>query len=305
VRIFDSHHAFAYASVYAAAASAAGQFAYYRELEQAGELRIVVSAEELQAAAAAGTAPASRAASAAAGPVSPPGCREGHAPITVILALEGADPIVSPDRAGEWADAGLRVASLVHYGRGRYAGGTGTEAGLTDAGGILLGAFEENGIILDVTHLSERAFFEALSTYYGPLLASHNNCRALVPGDRQFSDDQIRLIAEREGVIGVAADAWMLSPGWIRGKSERNAVGIEALADHIEHICRITGSTDYAGIGSDLDGGYGREQTPRGLDTIADLSKLEIILKVRGFSREEREKIRYGNMERFFLNHLT
>ncbi len=282
--IIPSHRAFAYSSVCAAAASAAGQFAYYRELEKAGELRIVESAEQLKA--------------------STPAAPEGNERITVILAFEGADPIVSPQRLSGWAAAGLRVASLVHYGLGRYAGGTGTESGLTDEGRQLLKSFEDNGIILDVTHLSETAFFEALAAYGGPLLASHNNCRALVPGERQFSDEQIRMIAERGGIIGVAADAWMLYPGWRRGESGGNEVGIEVIADHIEHICRVTKSVEHAGIGSDLDGGYGREQTPRGLDTIADLSKLDAILAERGFTLEEREKICCGNMLRFFLRFL-
>ncbi|MCB0016103.1 MAG: membrane dipeptidase, partial [Anaerolineales bacterium] len=154
------------------------------------------------------------------------------------------------------------------------------------------------------THLSEKGFFQALDHFDGPVLASHNNCRALVPGDRQFSDEQIRRLLERDAVIGVAFDAWMLHPGWKRGVTDRNVVDISAAVDHIDHICQLAGDCAHAAIGSDLDGGFGTEQTPKGLDRIGDLHKLIPTLRERGYSEQDVDSIFHGNWLRYFQKHL-
>jgi len=159
-------------------------------------------------------------------------------------------------------------------------------------------------MILDVTHLAEPGFTEALALFGGPVMASHNNCRALVPGDRQFSDEQIRRLALRGAVIGVALDAWMLHPDWRKGQTPRGAVRIDAVGDHLDHICQLCGDCRHAAIGSDLDGGYGTEQTPLGLDTIADLQRLAGILADRGYSDEDISAVFHGNWLDFFSRHL-
>jgi membrane dipeptidase len=171
---------------------------------------------------------------------------------------------------------------------------------LSAAGIRLLKEFMRLGIILDVTHLSDTSFFQALNVYDGPMLASHHNCRALVPGDRQLSDEQIRMLIERGAVIGTAFDAWMLYPGWKRGQTKPEVVGIEVAADHIDHICQMAGNARHSAIGSDLDGGFGTEQTPRDLNTITDLHKLEEILARRGYSAADVDGIFFGNWLRFF-----
>src|SRR5437763_1171379 len=128
----------------------------------------------------------------------------GSPPFGFILSMEGADPILSPAQVREWWADGLRVVGMAHYGASAYAHGTACSGGLTPRGIDLLSAMAEAGMILDVTHLADESFWQAVKIWKGPLLASHNNCRALVPGDRQFDDDQIRLIIERGGVIGAA-----------------------------------------------------------------------------------------------------
>jgi membrane dipeptidase len=133
---------------------------------------------------------------------------------------------------------------------------------------------EQHGIILDLTHLSDEAFWQALDHFDGRVLASHNNCRALVPHQRQFDDRQIHAVIDRDGVIGAAFDNWMVRPGWVRGSKNNERVIIENVVDHIDHICQLAGDAEHAAIGSDLDGGFGREQSPSDLDTIADLQKL-------------------------------
>jgi membrane dipeptidase len=269
-----------------ASAAACGQYFYYKLLEHRGLMRMIRTAADLDA----------HCESWAGAPAT--------APIGYILAMEGADPIVEVGQAAAWWEWGLRSVNLVHYGKSRYAVGTGDDGPLSPDGGALLAEFEKLGMILDATHLSDTSFFEALDRFSGPVLASHNNCRALVPDGRQFSDRQIRMLIEREAVIGVALDAWMLTPGWIRGQSSRDQIGLEAVVDHIDHICQLAGNSLHAAIGSDLDGGFGTEQSPLGLDRISDLQKLDGILQQRGYSNEAIDGIFHGNWLRFFRRSL-
>jgi membrane dipeptidase len=270
-----------------ACAVARKQLAYYRKLERRGEASIILTAGELSNHWRRWEEGSS-----------------GELPVGFIPSMEGADPIVGPAQAEDWWSDGLRVVSLAHYGSSAFAMGTGGSGPLTPDGVQLLAQFERLGMILDVTHLAEPAFFEALDRFGGPVMASHNNCRALVPGDRQFSDEQLRRLFQRDAVIGVALDAWMLWPRWEIGKTSREVVTIDAVADHIDYICQLSGSARPVGIGSDLDGGYGREQTPVGLDTIADLQKLAGTLAERGYSDDDIDAVFHGNWLRFFGTHL-
>jgi membrane dipeptidase len=154
---------------------------------------------------------------------------------------------------------------------------------------------ERLGVLLDLTHLSDRALWEALDIYSGLVLASHNNCRALVPHQRQFGDAQLRAIMDRDGVIGVALDNWMIRPGWVLGARDNEPVSLAHVVDHIDHICQIAGSSRHAAIGSDLDGGFGREQSPRDLDTIADLQQLVGLLAGRGYAETDIAAVLHGN----------
>jgi membrane dipeptidase len=151
------------------------------------------------------------------------------------------------------------------------------------------------GMILDLSHFSDQAFWQALDRYTGPVLASHNNCRALVSHQRQFSDEQLHAIIERDGVVGVALDAWMLQDGWIVGHTSNEQVTLDNVVDHVDHICQLAGNSRHAAIGSDLDGGYGREQSPSDLDTIADLQKIGGLLTDRGYGNDDICAIMHGN----------
>ena len=218
--------------------------------------------------------------------------------------MEGADPIVEPQQVETWFNDGLRSVMLSHYGKSHYSVGTGDNGPLTPRGREMLKEFERVGMILDLTHLAEQSFFEAIERFRGPVMASHNNCRSLVPGDRQFSDEQIKLLLEREAVIGVVFDAWMLKPGWIIGQTKPEGLFMTAVVDQIDHICQLAGNCDHVGIGSDLDGGYGTEQTPSDLKTIADLQKLDSLLTQRGYSSTDVDKMFQGNWLRFFRRWL-
>ncbi len=248
-----------------------GQLAWYKCMEEAGQMVQITEREKLE--------------------------RhlllwEGSAdnkPIGYILSLEGADSIISPAHLEKAYDSGLRAIGPAHYGPGTYAQGTDAEGGITSKGRELLKEMERFNIILDATHLNDQSFWEAMDLFHGPVWASHNNCRVLVPHNRQFSDDQIRELIRRDSVIGVALDAWMMVPGWVRGKStpESMQVTLQLMADNIDHICQLAGNANHTAIGSDLDGAFGTEQCPGDIDTIADLQKLPDILKSRGYKEQE------------------
>jgi len=257
-----------------------GHLAYYQALAREGILRFIGNAEELDRHLADWE-------------------QNGRtAPIGLVLAMESADSILGPEQVGEWYEAGLRMVGISHYGVSSYAHGTGTEGGLLPRAKPLLAALRSHRIILDLTHLTDLAFWEALEAFDGPVAASHHNCRALVAGQRQLSDEMIRAIVERGGVIGVALDAWMLDPQWQREVPACDQVAhvtLQAVADHLDHIAQLVGNARHCGIGSDLDGGYGQEQAPRDLDTIADLQKLVGILEKRGCSPSDIRNIFSGN----------
>jgi membrane dipeptidase len=161
-------------------------------------------------------------------------------------------------------------------------------------------------LILDLTHLCDDAFWQAVKIYKGPVWASHQNCRALVPHGRQFSDDQVKVLIERDAIIGAAMDAWMIVPGWVRGKSDPASMScnLNALIAHIDHICQLAGNSRHVCIGSDLDGGFGREQCPADIHTIADVQLLPDLLAKKGYGPEDILGIMHGNALRFLKDAL-
>jgi membrane dipeptidase len=227
-----------------------------------------------------------------------------HFPIGYILSLEGADSIVSMNYLENAYQNGLRAIGPAHYGPGVYAYGTDSEGGIGNKGRELLKEMERLNIILDATHLCDESFWEALKHFNGHVWASHNNCRALVPHNRQFSDEQIKSLIERGAVIGAAFDAWMLKPNWIRGKSQPKEEGVflSTVIDHIDHVCQLAGNSYHSGLGTDLDGAFGTEQCPADLDTIADLQKIPELLTQRGYSENDIENIMYKNWVGFLEN---
>ncbi len=222
-------------------------------------------------------------------------------PVGFILSLEGADSLVNLSYLEKAYGYGLRALGPAHYGEGRYAGGTGTEDGFSAEGKLLLKEMQSLHIILDITHLTDKGFLEAMDLFQGNIWASHHNCRALVKNQRQLTDEQIKILISKGAVIGGVLDAWMLTDGWLRGVSLPKATGtdLNRLIDHYDHICQIAGNSNHIAIGSDLDGMFGTEQSPYDMDTISDLQKLPGLLKARGYTADDIEKVLHGNWLRF------
>jgi membrane dipeptidase len=265
-------------------ANAQGQLSYYRVLEEVGEVGLVRSVQDLDRLWERWET------------------EEGSdLPVGIIVSMECADPILGPDQLESWWEAGLRSVSLTHFGHGQYAAGTGVEGPLTGRGRELLSQLAQVGMTLDVSHLAEESFYGALDHFPGPVIASHNNCRALVPGDRQLSDEQIRLLLDRSAVIGLVLDAWMLVPGWVHGESSPENLRLTAVADHIDHVCQLAGNSRHAAIGSDVGG---LNHMPADFHTIADLQKLEPILAERGYFESDLDNIFNANWLRHFRRWL-
>ena len=272
-----------------------GQLAWYRVMTELGEMTPITNVAELDA-------------HVELWKSSPP-CDDGTAyvveskkqpgklPIGFVLSLEGADSIVTLDYLERSYNNGLRALGPAHYGPGRYADGTDSAGPLHPTGKELLKEMQRLGIILDVTHLCDQTFWDALDVYEGPLWASHQNCRTLAPWNRQFADDQIKAMVERDGLLGMAFDAIMMVPGWryLKSKPEDFQLKIERICDHVDHICQLAGSARHVCIGTDLDGGYGTEQTPMDLNSIADLQTLPGLFLARGYSEDDIEGFMHRN----------
>lgn len=260
-----------------------GQLAWYRVMEDKGEMVQITDRASLQKHVALwkdATIPSDK------------------KPIGYILSLEGADSIIDLRYLDKYYEQGLRAIGPAHFGPGRYAPGTHSDgSGLTPMGRELLKAMDRLHIILDATHLTDKGFFEAMDLFKGTVWASHQNCRAVVPGERQFSDEQIKVLIDRDAVIGGPLDAWMLYPNYKFGVSDSKSLGIhlEKLVDHFDHICQLAGNSNHIAFGTDLDGLFGTEQSPYDLDTIADVTKYHEILTRRGYNVEDRERVFSGN----------
>ncbi|MDR1556116.1 MAG: membrane dipeptidase [Tannerellaceae bacterium] len=268
-----------------------GQLAWYKAMEEDGQLVMIKDRETLETHLALWMNDES----------------PDQKPIGYLLSIEGADSFVTIGHLERAYRYGLRAVGPAHYGPGRYANGTDSSGRLNPMGQALLKRMDELGMILDLTHLNDEAFWHALELYKGPVWASHNNCRVFVNHNRQFSDEMIRALIAREAVIGLALDAWMMVPDWKRGVSTPRGMNcsLELMANNIDHICQLAGNTRYAAIGSDLDGAFGTEQCPYDLETIADVQKVFTLLKKRGYSEQDTAAIAHGNLIGFMRKALS
>jgi len=267
-----------------------GQLAWYRAMEADGQLKMIRTKADLDQHMVLWS----------------DGIDHMHKPIGYLLSLEGADSIVDISNLETAYNYGLRAIGPAHYGPGRYANGTDASGKLNEQGIMLLREMERLGMILDATHLNDDAFWDAVERYHGAIWASHNNCRKFVDHNRQFSDEMIRALVEKQAVIGVALDAWMMVPNWIRGISDPKTsnCSLEIVANNIDHICQLAGNVNHVGVGSDLDGAFGQEQCPYDLETIADIQKVFSILGKRGYRKTDLEKIASKNWLNFMRNVL-
>jgi membrane dipeptidase len=237
----------------------------------------------------------------------------------VIILIEGGDSITSPDDLPEWFEAGVRVIGPA-WSQTRYCGGTRRPGPLTAMGRELIAGMRDLGIIFDASHIAEQSFWDAIDVGPGRIIASHSNAREIVPGgpliggDRQLTDDMIRAIGEREGVIGLVLFNGFLTPEWEAGligsvltkvllgprpgAAPENNVTLEHVRAHAEHIAGLIG-WHRVGIGSDFDGGLGVDESPLELTSAADLVRIGDIVPA-----DAREGVLGGNWLRLLSEAL-
>jgi membrane dipeptidase len=220
----------------------------------------------------------------------------------LVMLMEGADPIVQVRDLPRWWQRGLRMIGLTFgdtkYGTG-VAGGSATfkRGGLTSEGFALLESMAELGFIWDISHLAEAGIWQGLDLKFPRVCASHANAQALTPTDRHLSDDVIRAVAERDGVIGLVLYNGFLEPRWKQDKSITVTLN-EHLRRHAHYIAQL-GGWNHVGIGSDLDGGLGLEESPFEIDTVADLYKVGSVVPA-----EVREAVLSTNWLHFLRSSL-
>ena len=224
--------------------------------------------------------------------------------VGIVMMMEGADPIREPAEAEAWFEWGVRVVGLSWNSGSRYAGGNGIPGPLTDPGRELLEVMAELGMVLDVSHMAEEAFLDAVDRFEGAIIASHANPRARVPGPRQLSDKMIaRLAGQRDGVVGIVPYNRFLRPGWTSGDSKED-VSIAEVAAAVDHICQVVGDAAHVALGSDFDGGFGAESVPREIDTVADLQLIGQPLGELGYGEEDIAAVLGGNLLRLLQTSL-
>ncbi len=276
-------------------ASSMGQLAYYQLLESLGEASILATSESFSSLIETWESAESF----------------DDLPVGLVIGMEGADAVVWPEQIHEWWENGLRVVSLSHYGVSAYSHGTatGTDGGLLPPAKALLREMDSLGMILDVTHTSDASVREELEVFEGPVLASHQNCRAVTPGERQQPDDILMAVIERGGVIGASMDTWMIYKGGLNWSGHiprpwevfpRESVTLEDYVDHIDYVCQLAGNSLHAAIGGDTDGQGGVPEAPYEIDTVVDYMKVADVLAGRGYSTEDVENVMYRNWQRFF-----
>ncbi|MEP7288021.1 MAG: membrane dipeptidase [Chloroflexota bacterium] len=222
--------------------------------------------------------------------------------VGIVISMEGADPIIEPKAFEEWYERGVRAVGLA-WSETRYSGGTKRPGPLTAMGRDLLEVMESFNTILDLSHMADEAYFEAVERYGGPIIASHSNPRKFCDTDRQLSDDMIRRLAERDGVMGIVPYNNFLQNGWSI-TDKKVATKLDLVIGAIDHVCQVTGSANHVGIGSDFDGGFGAESIPAELDTVADLRLIGPALVARGYTPEAVTAILSGNFLRILRTAL-
>ncbi len=223
--------------------------------------------------------------------------------IGLVLLMEGADPVLEPRQLEEWVSRGVRILGPA-WSETRYAGGTGRPGPLTELGRELLNVMAEHNLILDLSHMTEAGYYEALERYPGPVIASHSNPTRFWNDHRNLTDAQIAALAERGGVMGVVFYNRFMNPAWYRGAS-KSSTPLETVLAMIDHVCQVTGSAAHVGLGSDIDGGFGAEAIPDGLDTVTDFLRIGDGLRARGFSPADVEAVLGGNFLRVLRRGLA
>lgn len=255
--------------------------------------------------------------------------------IAMPLAIEGGHAIEDNlDLLHKFQSLGVSSMTLTHNLSHGWADSSGDIArwnGLNDLGRKVVGEMNRIGMVIDLSHVSDKTFFDVIETSRDPVICSHSGCRAINPHRRNISDDMLRALAKNGGVIGIVFELGFLSAEYAKARDELRAIGrpifarvpeiedidlriavehlsqgrdwplenlptIEDLIDHIDHAVKIAG-IDHVGLGADM---YPRTPSPVGIRGAQDYSNITRGLKKRGYSDTDVRKIMGGNFLRIW-----
>jgi membrane dipeptidase len=216
-------------------------------------------------------------------------------PVGIVMLMEGAEGVTHPGELEEWHQLGVRIIGPAWAGT-RFCGGTRQPGPLTRDGYALLEAMGSLDFCLDISHMDEKAVMQALDFYPGAIIASHSNAQSLLRMDsnRHLSDQGIRTLIARDGVIGVVCANHFLKAGWRKG-DRRQEVTLQHVVSQVDYICQMAGDALHVGLGSDFDGGFGLQSVPAEIDSIADLQKLVLLLSEKGYADADIAAIFHAN----------
>ncbi len=216
--------------------------------------------------------------------------------IGFLTLMEGADPIEEIADLNFYYDKGLRILGPAWNNKNKFASGHDTDSGLSDEGNNLILEMNRLGITLDLSHLNEKCFWEAIELTDLIPIATHSNARSLTDHPRNLYDDQLRAISERGGVIGIVFYNSFLKTG-------KNTPTIDDIFKHTDYIINICGE-DHVGIGTDLDGGK-IEEFPREMRQISGLPSVARYFLQKGYTMERVKKIMGSNFLRVLKSNLS
>ncbi len=209
----------------------------------------------------------------------------------LILHVEGLNVVdeASFDRLERWYQLGWRSLGIVWNLTNPLGGGTQDPAtGLSPLGRTMLAWLQERRMIVDFAHMNRPTFWDAIKIVKGPIVVSHGNACARCPSPRNYEDDQLRAVAERDGIVGV-----FLANTYVVGRG--NPGKISDAADHVDHLVDIMG-IDHVAMGTDFGGII--TGLLEGLETLEKLPAFWAELTRRGYSEDDLEKIAWKNAAR-------
>ncbi len=220
---------------------------------------------------------------------------ESESRIGFLTLMEGADPIEEPGNLNEFFERGVRIIGLSWNDKNQYASGSNTDSGLAKNALELIKRMNDLRITLDLSHLNERCFWEAIELTNLVPIASHSNARSITDHQRNLRDDQLLAISERGGVIGIVLYSHFLKTGG-------DNPSLDDLFAHADYMINLCGE-DHVGIGSDLDGAVVSD-FPQEIRSVADLPKIAECFLKNGYSEERVRKIMGENFLRVLKGNL-
>ena len=225
--------------------------------------------------------------------------------IGLLPLMEGADGIQRPQDLAEWVELGVRLIGLAWHAT-HYCGGTSEPGPLTEDGFRLLKEMDDTGCVLDISHMDEKAVWQAFDAFSGRVMASHVNPNQLLlsrKSNRFLNDDVIQALVERKGVMGLVPYNTFLDANWTKG-SKQPKTPVHYYVEQIDYVCQLVGSSDFVAIGTDYDGGFGLQDAPYEINSIADIPVIIPMLFEKGYTTQDIAKIFGQNWIRFLLEVL-